>query len=292
MRLVFVPPMKAKLVDSPPLGDGWIHEIKLDGYRTQIVINGPEDIRAYSSSGADWTKRYTGIIEAARELGVESAIIDGEAVVPGEDGRPDFHKMQRVIQKDPYAAILGAFDILHLNGHDLRDIGCKARREMLYSIVKPNSRIQFSEAMPGDAKSIFYLIDQAGLEGMVSKRADSVYRSGPTTNWLKTKSYMHTDLDLIGVEREQGKPAIARFAEPGTRHYVGSAVITLGREARERLWQKVQAKAGGVAPSEAMRKRHPSTQWVKPGLRATVKHLRGEELLRHGSVKALLDDER
>ncbi|RWF64128.1 RNA ligase family protein [Mesorhizobium sp.] len=289
MRLVFVPPMKPKLVDSPPLGDGWIHEIKLDGYRTQIIIEGGE-VRAYSSSGADWTKRYLGIVEAARELGVESAIIDGEAVVPGDDGRPDFHKMQRVIQKDPYAAILGAFDILHLNGHDLRDIGCKARREMLYSIVKPGTRIQFSEALPGDAASIFYLVDQAGLEGVVSKRANSVYRSGPTVNWLKAKSYTFTDLDLIGVEREQGKPAVARFVDP-VGHYVGAAVITLGREARERLWARVKAKAG-APPSEAMRKRHPATQWVKPGLRATVKHLRGEEVLRHGSVKELLDDDR
>jgi bifunctional non-homologous end joining protein LigD len=70
---------------------------------------------------------------------------------------------------------LGAFDILHLNGRDLLDIGCKARREILYGIIKPNSRIQFSESMPGDAKSIFYLVDQAGLERIVSKRADSKY---------------------------------------------------------------------------------------------------------------------
>ncbi|RWC28147.1 MAG: ATP-dependent DNA ligase [Mesorhizobium sp.] len=290
MRLAFIPPMKPKLVETPPLGDGWTHEIKLDGYRTQIVINGPDDIRAYSSSGADWSKRYTGIIEAARELGIESAIIDGEAVVTNAAGQPDFRKMQSVIHKDPYAAILGAFDILHLNGHDLRDIGCKARREMLYSIMKPNSRIQFSEALPGDAKSIFYLIDQAGLEGMVSKRADSLYRSGPTTNWLKTKSYMYSDLEILGYERERGKAAMALFADPATRRYVGTAVVTLGRDMRDRLWQRVQDKAGGTPPDPYIKKRHPSTQWIKPGLMARVKHLRGEEILRHASVKALLDD--
>ncbi|MER8473483.1 hypothetical protein NKH70_31240 [Mesorhizobium sp. M0991] len=78
--------------------------------------------------------------------------------------------------------ILGAFDIIYLDGHDLRDIGCKARREMLFGIIKPNSRIQFSEAIPGDPKAIFYLADQAGLEGIVSKRAESPYRSGPTSN--------------------------------------------------------------------------------------------------------------
>ncbi|AZO67679.1 RNA ligase family protein [Mesorhizobium sp. M6A.T.Cr.TU.016.01.1.1] len=289
MRLAFIPPMKPKLVDSPPLGDGWTHEIKLDGYRTQIIIEGGE-VRAYSSSGADWTKRYAGIVEAARELEVESAIIDGEAVVPDEKGRPDFHKMQRVIQKDPYAAILGAFDILHLNGHDLRDIGCKARREMLHGIVKPDTRIQFSEAIPGDAKAIFYLVEQAELEGVVSKRADSKYRSGPTTNWVKAKSFMYSDLDLIGYQRERGKAAQALFAEPGTGHYIGTAVITLGRDMRDRLWQRVQAKAGGAPPNAVMKKRHPATQWIKPGVRARVKHLRGEVILRHASVNALLDD--
>ncbi|RWQ35831.1 MAG: ATP-dependent DNA ligase [Mesorhizobium sp.] len=288
MRLAFIPPMKPKLVDSPPLGDGWTHEIKLDGYRTQIIIEGGE-VRAYSSSGADWTKRYAGIVEAARELDVESAIIDGEAVVPNEKGHPDFHKMQRVIQKDPYAAILGAFDILHLNGHDLRDIGCKARREMLHGIVKPGTRIQFSEALPGDAKAIFYLVEQAELEGVVSKRADSKYRSGPTTNWVKAKSFMYSDLDLIGYQRERGKAAQALFAEPGTGHYIGTAVITLGRDMRDRLWQRVQAKAGAAPPNVVMKKRHPATQWIKPGIRARVKHLRGEVILRHASVNALLD---
>ncbi|WP_287188284.1 hypothetical protein [Mesorhizobium sp.] len=85
----------------------------------------------------------------------------------------------------------------------------EARREILYGIVKPNSRIQFSEAMPGDAKAIFYLADQAGLEGTVSKRADSKYRSGPTTNWLKTKSFTVDEFELLGVEREPGKAAFA-----------------------------------------------------------------------------------
>lgn len=187
MRLSFIPPMVPKLVAAPPQGEGWIHEVKLDGYRAQVVINGPDDIRVFSKSGADWTKTFAGIAEAARELDVENAIIDGEAVVTNEDGLPDFHAMQRAVHRDPYAAILGAFDIMHLNGHDLRNIGCKARREMLFNIIKPGSRIQFSEALPGDAKSIFYLVQQAGLEGVVSKRADSRYRSGPDPNWVKAK---------------------------------------------------------------------------------------------------------
>ncbi|TIX28946.1 RNA ligase family protein [Mesorhizobium sp.] len=186
-RLAFIPPMSPKLIAQPPGGDGWIHEVKLDGYRAQVVINGRDDVRVFTKSGADWTKTLAGIAAAARELEVESAIIDGEAIVPNAAGLPDFHAMQSAVHRDPYAAILGAFDIMHLNGHDLRDIGCKARREMLFGIIKPGSAIQFSEALPGDAKSIFYLIQQAGLEGMVSKRVDSKYRSGQSSNWVKSK---------------------------------------------------------------------------------------------------------
>ncbi|RUU29784.1 ATP-dependent DNA ligase [Mesorhizobium sp. M6A.T.Ce.TU.016.01.1.1] len=288
-RLTFIPPMEPKLVATPPGGDDWIHEIKLDGYRAQVVINSPEDIRVFTKSGADWTSKFTGIVEAARELEVENAIIDGEAVVTNEAGLPDFGALQKAVHNDPYAMILGAFDILHLDGHDLRDIGCKARREILYGIIKPNSRIQFSEAMPGDPKAIFYLVDQAGIEGIVSKLADSKYRSGPTSNWQKTKSFTIDEFELLGVEREQGKAAFALLAEPGTGKYVGSAFITLGRDMKERLWKRVQEHAG---PPPAALKKRPATQWVTPGVKLRVKHLRGDHAhIRHASLLGFSDEE-
>ncbi|ESY82053.1 ATP-dependent DNA ligase [Mesorhizobium sp. LNHC221B00] len=289
MRLSFIPPMVPKLVASPPEGDGWIHEIKLDGYRVQIVINGPDDIRVFTKSGADWTAKFAGIAEAAKLLKCQTAIIDGEAVVTNAAGLPDFHAMQRAVHKDPYAAVLGAFDILHLDGYDLRDIGCKARREMLAAIIEPTGqvgRIQFSEALPGDAKSIFYLVDQAGIEGVVSKRADSRYRSGPTSNWVKAKSYVISDLELLGVERERGHASQALMAEPGTGKYVGSAVISLGRDMKERLWKRVEAHAG--TPAAGLKR--PAAQWVSPGIGLRIKHLRGEEKLRHASVLGFSDE--
>ncbi|MER8924306.1 ATP-dependent DNA ligase [Mesorhizobium sp. M0859] len=287
-RLAFTPPMEPKLVTKPPEGDDWIHEIKLDGYRAQVVINNPEDIRVFTKSGADWTKKFAGIAEAARELEVENAIFEGEAIVTNKAGLPDFGALQKAVHSDPYAMYLGAFDIMHLNGYDLRDIGCKARREMLHSIMKPNSRIQFSEALPGDGKSIFYLVDQAGLEGIVSKRADSKYRSGPTLNWLKTKSFTVDEFELLGVKREHGKAAFALLAEPGTGRYVGSAFITLGRDMKDRLWKRVKDHAG--PPPKALRKR-PDTQWVEPGLRLRVKHLRGEHsYIRHASLLGFSED--
>ncbi|MER9183616.1 ATP-dependent DNA ligase [Mesorhizobium sp. M0767] len=288
-RLAFIPPMIPKLVAKPPEGENWIHEIKLDGYRAQVVINGLGDIRVFTKSGADWTSKFKGVAEAARELEVENAIIEGEAVVPNKAGLPDFNALQKAVHSDPYAMYLGAFDILHLDGHDLRDIGCKARREILFGKIKPNSRIQFSEAIPGDAKSIFYLADQAGLEGVVSKRADSKYRSGPTSNWLKTKSWTIDEFELLGVEREPGKAAFALLADPGTGKYLGTAFITLGRDMKDRLLKRVREHAG--PPPEAMKKR-TATQWVKPGVKLRVKHLRGDHShIRHASLLGFGDEE-
>ncbi|RWE90291.1 ATP-dependent DNA ligase, partial [Mesorhizobium sp.] len=180
-----------------------------------------------------------------------------------------------------------AFDLLHLNGHDLLDMALEERREILAAVIPPDIRIQFSQDLPGEAKAIYHLVDQAGLEGMVSKRRDSKYRSGPSTNWLKAKCYTIGEFELLGVEREAGKPAFALMGEIGTREYIGSAFINPSRAIRERLWNRVQEHAG-PAPKDMPRR--PATQWVKPGIKARVKHLRGEEDLRHASLQDFWDE--
>jgi bifunctional non-homologous end joining protein LigD len=171
-------------------------------------------------------------------MDVESAIIDGEIIVLNEDGISDFAALRKAITRRQHD------DLLHLNGHDLRDMALGDRREILHGMIPPDIRIQFSEALPGEANAIHHLVDKAGLEGMVSKRANSKYRSGPTTNWLKTKSFTESEFELLGVERERGKPAFALMADPGTRKYVGSAFVSVNREMRERLWKRVQEHAG------------------------------------------------
>ncbi|MES0030059.1 ATP-dependent DNA ligase [Mesorhizobium sp. M0040] len=205
------------------------------------------------------------------------------------NGLPDFDVLQKAVHSDPYATILGAFDIMHLDGHDLRDVGCKARREILFGIIRPNSRVQFSESIPGDPKALFYLADQSGLEGIVSKRADSKYRSGPTSDRLKTKSFVVNEYELMGVEREPGKAAFALLAaKPGTGKYVGSAFISLGRDMKERVWKRVHEHAG--PPPEGVKKR-PATQWVGPGVKLRIKHLRGKhKCIRHASLLGFGDD--
>ncbi|TGQ29039.1 RNA ligase family protein [Mesorhizobium sp. M00.F.Ca.ET.216.01.1.1] len=201
--------MLPTLVAKPPEGDDWIHEVKLDGYRSQIVINGP-DVRIYTRRGLDWSEKYRDLVEAAKALDVETAIVDGETIVTNDAGIPDFAALRRAITRRQHDLYFVAFDLLHLNGHDLRDLGVEERREILLGLIQPDSRIQFSETMPGgDANAIFYLVDQAGLEKRVQEHA------GPAPK---------------GVKRQ-------------------------------------------------------ATTWVKPGLKSHVKHLRGEDKLRHASLQ-------
>ncbi|WP_192182187.1 RNA ligase family protein [Mesorhizobium amorphae] len=268
------------LVEKPPEGDGWIHEVKFDGYRSQIVRDA-DGVRIFTRRGLDWTSKYRDLAKAAGELEIETAIIDGEIVVLNDAGLSDFGELRKAITRRQHDLYFVAFDLLHLNGHDLRDMPLEDRREILAEMIPEGGRIQFSQALPGDAKAIFHLVEQAGLEGMVSKRKDSKYRSGNSTAWLKTKAYSIDEYDLLGVEREAGKPAFALMAERGTGRYVGSAFINSSRAIRERLWQRVQAHAG--PPPKGMRR--PATQWVKPGLIGRVKHLRGEDDLRHASLQ-------
>jgi len=177
MRLKFVAPLMPTLVEKPPEGDGWIHEVKFDGYRSQMIID-EDGTRIYTRNGHDWTARYRDLVREADSLGAESAIVDGEIIVLNEAGLSDFGELRKAITRRQHDLYFVAFDLLHLNGHDLREMALEERREILASMIEPGGRIQFSEPLPGEAKAIFHLLDQAGLEGMVSKRRDSKYHTG------------------------------------------------------------------------------------------------------------------
>ncbi|TIN31741.1 MAG: ATP-dependent DNA ligase [Mesorhizobium sp.] len=285
MRLSFIPPLMPTLVERPPEGDNWIHEVKFDGYRSQLVID-DDGIRIYTRNGHDWTAKYRDLVKEAASLGAESVIVDGEIIVINDAGLSDFGELRKAITRRQHDLYFVAFDLLHVNGRDLRDMALEERRDILAGMIDPGGRIQFSEPLPGTAMAIFHLVERAGLEGMVSKRRDSKYRSGPSTNWLKAKCYAIDEYELLGVEREAGKPAFALLADRGTGKYVGSAFINSSRAIRERLWKRVQEHAG-PAPKGMKR---PATQWVKPGIIGRVKHLRGEEDLRHASLQDFRDE--
>jgi bifunctional non-homologous end joining protein LigD len=173
------------LVDRPPAGPGWLHEIKHDGFRILARKQG-DRIQVWSRRGADLTYRLPAIAEAVRGLNVDRALIDGEAVVLQEDGRSDFAAL--MTKRGGEQATLVAFDLLRLNGDDQRLRPLEARREALMRLVAGARGIVFSEALASDGAVVFAKACELGLEGIVSKREGSFYRCGRSRNWLKAKN--------------------------------------------------------------------------------------------------------
>lgn len=284
-RLSFIEFQLPSLSDTPPEGDGWIHEIKHDGYRTQLIVERGK-ARALTRRAFDWSDTYRPIVEAASTLPVKSAIIDGEVVVFNDKGLTDFRALRSAMRWEPGRLVFIAFDMLHLNGEDLRWQQLITRRarlaELLLRADSAGGAIQFSEHVHGDGGAFFREADRLGLEGMVSKRASAPYRSGRTETWLKTKCFTESVYEVAGVLREPGRPAVAYLVTPDKqRKYVGGAFITLSQELRERLWSRVRANAKPVKGVEAK----PGTEWLKPGLVARVRFLKGEQTLRHATLQ-------
>ena len=171
----------------PPSGSLWVHEIKHDGYRLMVRRDGLS-VRCFTRNGNNWADRFPSIVEAAARLEAHSFLIDGEVVVAREDGRPDFHAL-RSRHRGP-EAVLYAFDLLEHNGADLRDLPLIERKQRLARLLGRAQRqaICFNEHMADDGPNVFKHVCRMGLEGIVSKRTDAPYRSGPSRTWLKSKN--------------------------------------------------------------------------------------------------------
>jgi ATP-dependent DNA ligase len=150
MSLEFISPQLATSIDHPPPRSGWIHEVKHDGYRTLLIVE-RRTPRVYTRNGFDWTDRYPGITRAAIQLGCRSAVIDGEVIVQNQLGVSDFETLKSAIRWRPQKLIFCAFDLLHLNGKDLRDQPLQARRATLKELVPTEHPFMFSEEFIGDA---------------------------------------------------------------------------------------------------------------------------------------------
>ena len=129
-RLRFIEPQLASPVDQPPEGKHWIHELKHDGYRCQVLLE-PGQVRVFTRNGYDWSDRYPSIVRAAANLHCQSAIIDGEVIVQSDNGAADFDALSSAMRWRPDSIILYAFDLMHLNGKDLRQQALSMRRLIL-----------------------------------------------------------------------------------------------------------------------------------------------------------------
>jgi bifunctional non-homologous end joining protein LigD len=246
-RLRFIEPQLASSVEKPPEGKHWIHEIKHDGYRSQVVIERGQ-VRVFSRNGHDWSDRYPGIVRAAASLRCKSAIIDGEAIVQDYDGRADFESLQSAIRVQPYSIILCAFDLLHLDGKDFRQQTLLERRGELKRLVgrDAESRIQFSDEFDGDGDALFKACAERELEGIVSKHALAPYRSGRSRTWLKTKCFTESTFVVIGTDRDRKTGALRALLahkDSAGLSYAGAAFIALGGNERAQFFAELERLA-------------------------------------------------
>jgi len=281
--------MLPTLVDQSPDGDEWIHEVKYDGYRTILAVD-RDRTRAYTRTGQNWSHEYRLIIEEARKLPCKTAIIDGEMIVQNAAGVSDYAALRRAIKREPHRLILYAFDLIMLNGRDLRPVPLRERRARLEKLIgaDPAGRIHFSPHLTNNGPEVFKAADRLGLEGIVSKRPDSLYLPGKKVwSWLKAKTFTTGDYEIIGVERSSTGIPVALLAS-GDK-YVGNAMVSLGGKKREEFWKRIDALGTPHARLAHLHKRK-GAQWIGPGLTATVRHLRGEEKLRHATLLTTRDD--
>jgi DNA ligase D-like protein (predicted ligase) len=286
MSLEFIKPQLATAVDHPPPRRGWIHEVKHDGYRTLLIIE-RHTARAFTRNGFDWSDHYAGITRAAAKLDWRAAIIDGEVIVQNERGVSDFESLKSAIRWRPQKLIFCAFDLLHLNGKDLRDQPLQARRATLKELVPTEHPFMFSEEFIGDAAAFFQACADHQLEGIVSKLASSKYRSGRSKTWLKTKCFTEGSFLIIGTARDRKtKAPLALLAQSnvGGLRYAGSAFIALSGTERAELSARLQTSKLNHSPIPRLR--FPDAQWVKPQLKSRVRHLAGSGYLRHATVRA------
>ena len=188
LRPRFIRPCLPSKTDRPPTGPQWVHEVKHDGYRL-MVHRDSKRVRCFTRNGHNWADRFPAIVEAALRIRTATSFyIDGEAVILGEDGSSNFNALRTKRQGE---AVLVAFDLLeddHSNLRDLTLIERKARLKKLLGRADGRQAIRYVDHLTGDGPTIFAHVCQMGLEGIVSKRIDAPYRSGPSKTWLKSKN--------------------------------------------------------------------------------------------------------
>ena len=188
MALAFFPPCVPKPTQIIPTGDQWEHEPKLDGFRLQVVKE-RRSIRLFTRRGADWSRRLQSLSDALKSIPAGTAILDCELVYLAPSGQLLFEPLMFGSDKFSDGLNVFAFDLLYLNGRDLTERPWQTRRKLLVKLLE-RAQIPCLHLVSAfeDGAALYAAIERLGLEGVVSKRQDAAYRSGPSSDWLKRKT--------------------------------------------------------------------------------------------------------
>jgi len=186
----FIAPQLATLVEKAPEGDEWLHELKFDGYRMLCHLNGAK-VTFWSRNGKDWTERFPKLAKAVKSLGVSSVILDGEVVAMDAAGRTSFQRLQQAIGKTGDAGLaFHLFDVIFVEGFLITKTPLIDRKAVLEKLLKSQGKkspLRYSDHVEGDGPAFFKQACDFGIEGIVSKLANSAYDSTRSKSWLKVK---------------------------------------------------------------------------------------------------------
>jgi bifunctional non-homologous end joining protein LigD len=298
----FIRPELATLVDQPPEGSPWVHEIKVDGYRTAARIEGGK-VRLLTRTGLDWTARFRPIATALASLPVKTAYLDGEVAVLGPDGVSSFAALQDALSKGRSGDLVYfAFDLLHLDGLDLTPLPLIERKAALKKLLgrcRGGGPIRYTYHVQGQGGRFYAHACKLGLEGIVSKLAKSPYRPRRTTEWLKVKCLQRQEMVIGGWQEsdKQGRSLksllLGYYDRTGRLVFAGKAgtgfSLKLGRELVAGL-RKIERPDPPFAsvPRDYVR----GSRWAEPRLVAEIAYSNwtSDQVLRHPKFVALRED--
>jgi len=273
----FVAPQLCTLVDHPPSGEGWCHEIKFDGYRVQLRVEGGE-ARLKTRKGLDWTDKFAAIAKAASAL--PDALIDGEIVALNHHGAPDFSTLQAAISdaKTDRLAFF-AFDLLFAEGIDLRALPLSERKAQLKALLEGRPKrkagsIRYVEHFEADGEAMMESARQLSLEGIVSKKLDAPYHSGRSESWTKAKCRAGHEVVLGGWKTTDGKfrSLMAGVYRGDHLAFVGMVGTGFGQDTVRRIMPALKAKASDQSPFGGKDAPHKTrdVHWLRPELVAEI----------------------
>jgi bifunctional non-homologous end joining protein LigD len=294
-------PQLCTLVSEVPDGSEWIHEIKFDGYRVLTRVDG-RNVRLFSRNANDWTRRMDPIAGACARLGVKTALLDGEVVVQEKDGVSSFQALQVALGSGELDALrYHVFDLLHLDGWDLRGVPLVVRKAVLQALLDgAPSPLSYVDHVEGRGVDFRQRACRLGLEGVVSKRADAPYRSRRTSEWLKIRCGMRQELVIAGFTAPQGSRrhlgslVVGYYDDEGSLRYAGKVGTGFADSAladlRKRLEPLVVPRTQLADPPRGADAR--DVTWVKPQLVADVEFTAWtrDGRLRHPSYEGLRED--
>ncbi len=277
--------MKAALADRPPKGDEWLFEVKWDGVRAIAFVE-QEEVRLQSRSGLRCERQYPELAVIHHHIAARQAVLDGEIAVLDEKGVSRFHLIQsRIANTDPNTiahlvrstpVVYFVFDLLYLDGYDLRGVALAQRRELLEAVVTPGPVLRISEAFPGAGDAMLEAARETGLEGILAKHASSTYESKRSREWLKIKIVGEQEFVIGGFTEPQGDrdhfgALVLGVNDGGKLRWVGNVGTGFDQKTLAALYGRLEPLITRECPFDPRPKPDRGMTWVKPQLIAQVK---------------------